>query len=271
MHRENSVSSIERLATCIEKVIEKIGRTPIPLGDEYRYASLPICVVDAIFSINASYPATQNVVSRLCKRTGWTRFAPSRADRGAGEHMLTDLIALYQDRDSDIARLKRDPKGKLIVPLYEAGHSENVAKALFENRRRTSPVSGILKSEAVLLFSKALVSADINGFDDLAPDRLKLAEAKILRLPGQKSGITFDYFQMVAGDDNLVNPSRMVLRFVAEALGMNAEPQPRQAADLVISAAKELGRKGYEEWTPVHLDYTIWQYQRELDASKQAQ
>ena len=222
--------------------IEDIGLEPVGVSEEYRYASLPLCVIDAVFSIGVKYPSTQATVARFCGKTGWPRFAISRADRGAGTHSLSDLLA-----------------------LYDGLTSESAAKALFGNRQRTSTRSGILKAEAVRLFAEALLHCGIDTFADITADRLELAEATILGLPGQGSGIAFDYFRMLAGDDDLIKPDRMIQRFVANALRTKKEPEPRQAAVLVRLAARELTRRGHL-WTPLSLDHAIWRYQRERRA-----
>jgi len=36
------------------------------LGDDYHYQSLPLCVIDAVFSIGVRYSGTRNVVARYC-------------------------------------------------------------------------------------------------------------------------------------------------------------------------------------------------------------
>lgn len=218
--------------------IEKIGLEELTLVEEYRYASLPLCVVDAVFSIGVRYSSTQKVVENLCHYTGWSRFATSRDTREAGERQISDLIR-----------------------AFDKGGVKYMAERVFQNRQRTSAQSGILKAEAVLLYCQALADAGINNFNDLTQDRREYAEAIILGLPGQASGIAFDYFMMLAGDDNLIKPDRMVQRYVEDALELKNLPQPRQAAIIVRLAAKELRRRGHS-WTPLSLDYAIWSYQR---------
>lgn len=220
--------------------IEQTGLAAPILANAYRYASLPICVVDAVFSIGVRYTSTQKVVENFCAHTGWTRFAGSRDSRGKGEQGISDLISIY----------------------LEIG-AEAMADRVYQNRQRTSSRSGILKSEAVLLFCQALTDAGINHFTDFDLERRAYAEAIILGLPGQSSGIAFDYFMMLSGDDNLIKPDRMVQRYVRNALSLTAIPQPRQAAILVQLAAKELRRRGLP-WTPLSLDHAIWKYQSEI-------
>jgi hypothetical protein len=43
------------------------------LGDEYFYQSLPLCVIDAVFSIGVRYGGVQRVVARYCERAGLQR------------------------------------------------------------------------------------------------------------------------------------------------------------------------------------------------------
>ena len=228
-----SVPPVARLANYIEQTELKIPK----LADEYRYASLPLCVVDAVFSIGVRYTSTQKVVSNLCEYAGWTRFFASREARGAGEYGIGDLNSMF------------DKFG-----------AEGMAESVFQNRQRTSSRSGILKAEAVLLCCRTLIKAGINDFPDLDVERREYAEAIILGLPGQSSGIAFDYFMMLAGDDNLIKPDRMVQRYVAHALDLDSVPQPRQAAILVRLAAKELRTRG-QLWTPLSLDNAIWRHQ----------
>ena len=60
--------------------------------------------------------------------------------------------------------------------------------------------------------------AGIDEFGDLNEHRLTTAEALVREIPGQISGISFDYFRMLAGDDTLIKPDRMVQRYIAKAL-----------------------------------------------------
>lgn len=230
-----------RMANPVERLadyIEAIGLVPAQDADAYRYASLPLCVIDAVFSIGVTYESTVATVARVCNRLGWPRLAPSRATRCAGPQGLTDLLEAHAGLTAEAA-----------------------AGQIYGNRQRTSSKSGILKAEAVRLFAEALLTARIDSFADITPDRMDLAEALVLGLPGQGSGIAFDYFRMLAGDDSFIKPDRMVLRFVATALDLPAEPHPRLSSVLVRLVAKELARRGHD-WTPRTLDYAIWVRQR---------
>jgi hypothetical protein len=37
------------------------------LGNEFYYQSLPLCVIDAVFSIGVRYEGVQNVIKRYCQ------------------------------------------------------------------------------------------------------------------------------------------------------------------------------------------------------------
>jgi len=236
----DSAAPVSKLADHIEQSDLEAST----LAAEYRYASLPLCVVDAVFSIGVRYTSTQKVVANVCDYTGWNRFAASRNERGDGDRTIADLIA-----------------------IFAAVGVEGMAERVFQNRQRTSSQSGILKSEAAMLYCRALTDAGINTFTDFDKERKEYAEAIILGLPGQSSGIAFDYFMMLAGDDNLIKPDRMVQRYVGNALELDTIPQPRQAAILVRLAAQELCRRGHR-WTPLSLDNAIWRFQSEKTARK---
>lgn len=216
--------------------IDSIGLTPAPLPAEFYYQSLPLCVIDAVFSIGVTYTSTRNTVIRFCKNQHWG-IGPDH-QRVTGEKSVSDLVDCF------------------------AGLSpEGAAGELFGNRQRTSSTSGILKAEAVLRFARSLLNAGINDFPDLIEERLVSAEEKVRDIPGQRSGISFDYFRMLAGDDTRIKPDRMVLRFIATALGEKPEKVgPELAKELLQAAVLELNKCGHT-WSPRKLDYVIWLHQ----------
>ena len=76
-----------KLANPVERLadyIEAIGLVPAEDTEAYRYASLPLCVIDAVFSIGVKYETTMATVGRVCDRLGWPRLASSRVGRGTG-------------------------------------------------------------------------------------------------------------------------------------------------------------------------------------------
>ena len=71
-------------------------------------------------------------------------------------------------------------------------------------------------------------------------------------MPGQGSGISWRYVRLLAGVQE-VKPDRMIIRFVARAIGRT--PMPNEAAALVTAVATGLNvdLRG--------LDHRIWRFQ----------
>ena len=206
-----------------------------PLSPEFFYASLPLCVIDAVFSIGVTYTSTRNTVTRFCERQEWKRILTPNATREKGERTISEFLTLFDE----------------MMP-------DQMADDLFGNRQRTSSKSGILKAEAVSRFASALKEAGIDDFSDLTDCRLNVAEMLVREIPGQKSGISFDYFRMLAGDDDRIKPDRMVQRFIARALGKKPDQiTPDQARTVIKTAIPVLAERGFN-WSPRQLDYAVW-------------
>ena len=75
-------------------------------------------------------------------------------------------------------------------------------------------------------------------------------------MAGQRSGITWHYMQMLAGIPG-VKPDRMIVRFVADALGLPRRGvTPGFAWEILTAAARGMGM------SPTDLDHAVWQWQR---------
>jgi len=85
-------------------------------------------------------------------------------------------------------------------------------------------------------------------------------EEAIKKIPGQKSGIGFKYFFMLAGSEDLIKPDRMILGFLKSALQRN-DVKEEEAQPLLREATTRL-RARYPVLTPRLLDNAIWNYQR---------
>lgn len=86
-------------------------------------------------------------------------------------------------------------------------------------------------------------------------------ENEIKKIPGQTTGISLDYFLMLAGDDTHIKMDRMMNRFLMTSIG--EIPTKHKARTLIIDAVKILKNK-YPNLTPKMLDHQIWLYQRNL-------
>lgn len=207
------------------------------LGPEYSYHSLPLCVIDAVFSIGVRYVNVQNVVEAWCiaQTPKWPKYSTAAQAR----HTITDLI-----------RVTNGCVGAHLAQGFFGG-----------NRQRTSSRSGILKADAVVQFAKALQKNGVDDFPDIRDaDRAERAKQAVRSIPGQRSGLSFDYFLMLAGDDSYVKPDRMLCRFAADAAGRQLV-SPNLASAAVVAACRELTPE-FPNLTPRLLDHLIWTYQR---------
>jgi len=211
----------------------------LELPDEYRYASVGHCVLDAVFSIGVKYASTRLVVKRYCEKRGIPRFRPTEALLTPAEQEPLSAFIAYGDSQGP----------------------EVFAEQTLCNHHRTSPRSGILKADACLRFAKVLRSFGVEFFQDLAPLAFdpKL-DTQLRAVHGQRSGIAIQYFWMLAGSQDLIKPDRMILRFITEALSRPCA-STAEASQLLIAASQSL-RSEFPGLNARLLDYTIWDYQR---------
>jgi hypothetical protein len=194
------------------------------------YLSIPLAIIDSVWSIGVNYAGVTNVIARH-------RSARAAAGRDADA-----------DTTSDFLRFISDVGGPVEYSV------------LVQNRQRTSSRSGILKAEAVQFEAEVVASAGVETPDDLRDlprDALKSLRSKwTSTVPGQSSGLSWDYFLMLCAMPG-VKADRMVIRFVADALGLEeADIAAGRASQLVSDAAQALGVD------PRFLDYAIWLHQR---------
>jgi len=234
----NPQSDVIKLTDYIRTVLDLKSAK---FGKEDSYASLPLCVIDAVFSIGVHYDRhTKPTVLRWCKFTNWQPYDFSVNN----VHTINDLISS-------------------IKPYEERGDGfKTLATDVFKNSQRTSSRSGILKAEAVYRFAVVLSRFGIQTLDD-TKNGIKNdseVELEIKKIPGQKSGISYKYFCMLAGSENLVKADRMLCRFASNAVGRVLMSDETER--LVINACKRLNENGFPEMNPRFLDNTIWNYQR---------
>lgn len=210
------------------------------LAEEFYYSALPFCAIDAVFSIGVRYGGVRNTVERVATALQIAPFRPMGSNPPTkGRLTISEFLGAVDGRSPEV-----------------------LADTFFGNRQRTSARNGILKAEAVLRFHEALSRARIEDFADMSnKTQLEEAEQAVKSIPGQGSGTSFAYFQMLAGSDQHVKADRMIQRFVSKALGWTVTPAV--AATFVHAAATELAGAG-QPITPRDLDYLIWDYQRQV-------
>jgi hypothetical protein len=214
------------------------------LGDEYFYQSIPLCVIDAVYSIGVRYTGVQAVVARYCEKFRLPKVRKNRK------------------------HLPRKDEQESITAFYqkiEKIGAESMATKVFCNRQRTSTRSGILKADAVQRFARVLLEHKVEYFQDIsrAADDESL-EKSILSIPGQGSGVSLRYFWMLAGSDEFIKPDRMVLRFLESAL---SRPVSVHEAQNLLSGACDLLKKDHPNLTPRLLDHEVWKHQRDKPVS----
>lgn len=195
-------------------------------GPAFYWASLPLCIIDSVFSIRAHYErVVQKLVNTWCK---------SHDPCWAGEWRTRPVGNVGPTVQDFTAIIERRLKQGISYAM------------LFGNKQRTSTRNGILKAEAVHRFARVLVEHGVNQFDDLHNDKkMKAAEAAVMKIPGQGSGLTFTYFQMLAGDEDFVKADTHVRRFVSDGLGIDWKNvvSAERASELVKAAAAWFKRR----------------------------
>jgi hypothetical protein len=205
---------------------------PQPHGK--RWSSLSYCVLDAVWSLNTRY---YSVVVPLVERV-----AASFGDTKPTAHVL-----------------QADP-----VPLPKLLARYGDAKALKKdtNAQVTSPRGGILRSEAVLRYARILVEhevPDLAAAQDLltGPDAIwEIVDDALSVVPGDgRFGIRRGYLWMLCGNDDLIKPDRMVLRWLSRfGPGIGADEARRLLAEVAAELTDRLGRSV----TPWMIDHAIW-------------
>jgi hypothetical protein len=215
----------------------ELGLKPSSSTDEDYYCSLPLCVIDTVFSIGALYQSTLRTVKRFCDYFG------------------VEMVSTVRDPDPGLQL----PVSRFLA-LFDSYGVERMAGEVFQNRQRTSTRNGILKAEAVYRVCKLLQSCQVEYMQDVSriigdPG----FEEKFREIPGQTSGISLRYFYMLVGSEDYVKPDRMVARFIKSATGKEYSVEDMHLA--IVGAAKVL-KKEYPNLTPRKLDSLIWNFQR---------
>ncbi len=149
-----------------------------------------------------------------------------------------------------------------MLDLHAQYSIDNVTDIFYGSRNRTSSRNGILKSEAVCSFCTVLREHGINYYQDV-PNLIGNVtfENSIKDIPGQKSGLSLNYFYMLSGDDSFIKADRMIIRFIKSCIDRTANAHE---ASSLIKGAHELLVREFPNLTPRLMDQEIWKYQRNI-------
>jgi hypothetical protein len=233
------MSNLSGLETLVSACERDLGDSDLWFKPSGYPSSLALCIIDAIYSTGAHYTQVVKIVDRYYKHR-----------RAAGDDATTD-----SPRD-------------LLSSIDSAGGPERWAAEVAHNSRPTSTKAGApLKAYAIAEAAQGLELLGVLTTDDLRAradtDDLDDVKRMWLAIPGQRSGITWEYVLMLAGIPG-VKADRMVTRYVARVLGVPAAGiGAGLAADYVKAVAAE------KNWSVIHTDHAIWRLEsgREVTTS----
>lgn len=208
------------------------------LSVSYHYNGVVLCAIDTIYSIGVKYKNVLNVIDRFCK-------ANNIENRHTIGHSKNVKLIAFTPKD--------------FLAKYGSWSPEKLASELFQNKQRTSTRNGILKSDALL---RVITLLDKYGIQD-RKDFTKLNDnfkKEFKTIPGQSSGISLRYFHMLMGDDDMVKPDRMIMRFIENVI--ERTPGVSEAESLLRDACSLINKKLGIQMTLKELDHLIWNYQR---------
>lgn len=236
-HECINMTEASKVSERARQVLHLSGKT---LGDEYFYQSVPICIIDAVYSIGVRYSQVQKVVDRYCS--------------------YFNLRKTRDDRTSLPLRSTQISTGNFLKQMQGIG-IQAFTSDIFRNRQRTSAKNGILKAEAVYTFAEVLAKHHVDYLQDVPAAIQNVAlENDIRQIPGQGSGISLRYFFMLSGSEDFIKPDRMIQRFLESVL---QRPVKISESQRLLSDAVEELKVDYPSVTPRLLDNLIWQYQRQ--------
>ncbi len=207
--------------------------------NETFYKSLPICIIDAVFSIGVKYQSVEKATNTFLNYFG---LDISRTFPIKNEYTIDNFI-------SDMGTFSS---------------FEEAAEKGFNNRQRTSTINGILKAEACYRVAEVFKKHNINTLEEFNTYPSKNAlDLDILKVQGQGSGIMLKYLYMLAGKTNEVKPDRHMVNFMKKvfpSLSMGSKDH-NEIKDIMKETVSILNNK-YPQLTERFLDVLIWEHMR---------
>lgn len=200
-----------------------------------RWVSLSYCIVDAVWSIGAHY---DNVVVPLVRKKFAAEFGVTEPTIPASE------------------TLPEDP-----LPLSKLGDLTVDSLTGMTNRQRTSTRGGILKADAVLRHIAVFRNHNVETMEDALAlfsnsELFDIVDRALRSIPGEGSfGIRRNYLWMTVGQDDLIKPDRMVLRWL-ERHEVKTDPAgAREIIAALVSAVSQTLKRDVTAW---EIDHALW-------------
>lgn len=221
------------------KVLAEKCKKELPLENSNKttlgfYKSLPICILDAVFSIGIKYAIVVNVEKNYME---YYQLKIERQEPIKNEHTINDFI----------------------FNIEQFNEIEKFTNEVLKNKNRTSSNNGILKADACYQIAKIMQKRNINTLNDFKnyTDKQGLNK-EILQVKGQGSGIMLKYLYMLTGDESLVKPDRWIERYIQEVF-----PEVKNQQDIQETMQKTVNylKPEYPNLTVGKLDGMIWKYQ----------
>ena len=205
-----------------------------PHPRERRWVSLSLCIADAVWSIGAHY---DNVVVPLVRKLA-TKFSVEQPTIPMSESLGADPLPLAELADLTVDEL---------IPLT--------------NRQNTSTRGGIRKADAVLRYIHVFRSHGVKDLGDAIvlfgdDERFAAVNADLRKVPGEGAhAVRRDYLWMLIGQDDLIKPDRMVLRWFRRH-GVTVDPVG--ARDLIAALVPAVSAGLKRPVTAWEIDHALW-------------
>lgn len=200
------------------------------------YNSLPLCIIDAVFSINVDY---DSIVLKVVKN-----YADSflKGEKYAFNHTLREFVSIV-DSEGDFQ--------------------------IFTNKyiKYNNKVCKRLKIEVCYELAKKLIDLGINTMDDFKnyEPKEKLIE-EIISVKGIGCQ-TVNYIFILTGDQNRIKADRHIKKYVK---GILINIKKDNEFQELFTRAVEMLKGEFPDLTVAKLDHAIWKYQRDKnDMEKQ--
>ena len=206
-----------------------------PRPRERRWTSLSFCIVDAVWSIGANY---DNVVVPLVREKFAAKFG-----------VLQPTIPACQP-------IPKDP-----LPLSKLDVLTVDSLTALMNRQRTSTRGGILKADAVLRHIAVFRERDVETMQDALAlfgdlERFGKVDKALRSIPGEGGfGIRRNYLWMTIGQDDLIKPDRMVLRWLGR---QEVKTDPAGARDILGALVPLVSARLKRHVTAWEIDHALW-------------